>query len=368
MSFFKDFLGIVEDIGTSATRLVTDTAIDLANVTTGFQFNDDMEKAKKKMSEAGIYSASDAIERNHYGFLKDMEKEAKEKHDKLVDAYKQGDNLVNKLNARNNDLKIMLDDIDLLNRRVRQANEILAKLQIYTYWQTVFQESDIELLPLSKINAYDTVWDDVAKSIAITMLGSDGLSAISGLGGLAAAAKAASLTKASRIASAAKFTKIGSIAAKASMVLTVASFGLEIGLSIAELESRKNKLKDYLEEVDEELVRADGEIDEFTKQLKDTESVIKKIYKTAELNCELDWPNWVSRETTRINTFRDQLVSLEGSIKRAEQIVTLNEDYSTQELTELIMSVEPMLSQDITLEIIEQIRIGIKVTSKEGLA
>ncbi len=51
MSFWDDFAEGMKDVATSTTRIVTDTAIDLGNVATGFQFNDEMEAAKKEMSE-----------------------------------------------------------------------------------------------------------------------------------------------------------------------------------------------------------------------------------------------------------------------------------------------------------------------------
>ncbi|NJL26175.1 MAG: hypothetical protein HC902_14145 [Calothrix sp. SM1_5_4] len=47
MGFFDDFLTTVKDIGTSAVRVVTDTAIDLTDVATGLQFSEEMDAAKK---------------------------------------------------------------------------------------------------------------------------------------------------------------------------------------------------------------------------------------------------------------------------------------------------------------------------------
>ena len=69
----NDIASVTKDVGTSATRIVTDTAIDIANVSTGFQFNDEMEAAKQTMSDAGVLSAADAIKKNHYPFLERME-------------------------------------------------------------------------------------------------------------------------------------------------------------------------------------------------------------------------------------------------------------------------------------------------------
>ena len=63
MSFFEDFIEGVKDVGTSSVRIITDTAIDIGNVATGFQFNDEMESAKKEMSDVGILNHKDAIEK-----------------------------------------------------------------------------------------------------------------------------------------------------------------------------------------------------------------------------------------------------------------------------------------------------------------
>ena len=79
MSFWDDFAQGLKDVGTSAARIVTDTAIDIGDVATGFQFTGWMKAAKKTMSDAGVLSAADAIEKNHYPFLKTMERDAESK-------------------------------------------------------------------------------------------------------------------------------------------------------------------------------------------------------------------------------------------------------------------------------------------------
>lgn len=48
MPFWNDFVDGLKDVGTSATRIVTDTAIDIGDVATGFQFSDDMAKPRRR--------------------------------------------------------------------------------------------------------------------------------------------------------------------------------------------------------------------------------------------------------------------------------------------------------------------------------
>ncbi|WP_043640564.1 hypothetical protein [Chromobacterium haemolyticum] len=355
MSFFDDFISVVRDVGTSATRIVTDTAIDLANVTTGFQFDDEMRSAKKAMSDAGVYSAADAIQKNHYGFLKDLETEAKNKNEKLTELYRQGDELVFHVNSRTSQFSALVDDLDILGREWSEYEALCKKLVVYPEWVNYLQSSGIKIISLSEIDNYKNNWQEAAKWMVVTSLVNDGATAVAGLSGMAAAARAAQLVKATKVVQAAKFTKFASVAGKASLVLTIASVGLDIGLSVLELEDRKDRLESYLRDVDEEIGRAGKEIDGLKAKLGQVNELIQRLIATAGLSNEQGWAEWYQAELTRIRAINNKLVTLAGAIERAEKLIEANRDYNRERLFQLVLASEPSLPKEAVQAVIERV-------------
>lgn len=343
MSFFDDFVTVVKDIGTSATRIVTDTAIDLANVATGLQFDEEMEKAKQSMKDAGIYSASDAIERGQYGFLKDMEVLAQSKYQSLTEIYRTGDQLVTDVNSRTARLFILTDQLDVLAREWDDYEAVYAKLNSHPEWIKYPNAIEIKLIPLNEINNYKTKWQEAGKWIASTSLATNAATLVSSLTGLAAAARAAQLLKLSRLGQVARFTKLANVAGKASLVLTVASIGLDIGLTVAQLEDKKNRLESYLRDVDAELARANREIADLKDKLVKANALIAKVIETAGLKNEADWEGWFDSELTRVRESKKKLITITGSIERAQKLVEVNRDCSKDRLVQMILASEPQL-------------------------
>jgi hypothetical protein len=172
-SVSKDISSVATDVGTSATRIVTDTAIDTANVITGFQFEKDMENAKKTMSNAGVLSAADAIEKNHYGFLKDMEREARTKYEEIQRLYTAGQQVELQRNLQLNELNEMLMDVDLLAQMTLEAKQLLEKASQVPDWQKWAAMLDITLPSVQQIDSYVSKWDQVGLTMSRVSLGTN---------------------------------------------------------------------------------------------------------------------------------------------------------------------------------------------------
>ncbi|NBD17076.1 MAG: hypothetical protein GVY04_13315 [Cyanobacteria bacterium] len=192
----NEVASVAKDVGTSATRIVTDTAIDLANVSTGFQFNDDMEAAKKAMSDAGIISAAEAIEKNHYGFLKDMEDEARAKHKEITRLLKKGERIELQRDNKASVLERMLLDIDNLIQISDEVNQLLEKAAQIPGWEKWAKILDISPTPITDIDKYKTDWHEIGQRIIISRMSADAASGVSALSSVGLLAKASKLTKA----------------------------------------------------------------------------------------------------------------------------------------------------------------------------
>src|SRR5690606_11814891 len=95
-------------------------------------------------------------------------------------------------------------------------------------------------------------------------------SGVAGVTSGGALARASKLAKAARAAGgagtaklsgpASKLAAVGKLAGRASGVLAVATIGLDIGMTFAQLEKRKDELADQLEQLDDALAEADRQI------------------------------------------------------------------------------------------------------------
>lgn len=353
MSFLDDLVSVVKDIHTSTARIVVDTAIDLANVATALQFEQEMDGAKKAMKDAGIYSASEAIERRHYGFLTDMEAQAKSKYQLLTETYQAGDSLAAEVNARKARFIILGDQLDLLARESSEYEAVYARVSAYPEWVNHPKIKTAKIIPLDEINQYKTKWQEVGKWIAVSSLTTNGATLVSSLTGMAAAARAAQLMKVSRLGQVARFAKLANVAGKASVVLTVVSIGLDIGLSVAQLEDKKSRLESYLRDVDAELDRGNRALAELKEQRIQIDALIAKLVEGAGLKNDSEWERWCEMELARIRESKTKLVTVVGSIERAQKLIEANRDYRKDRLKDMILASEPEL-EDIVSDLIDR--------------
>ncbi len=309
----NDIASVTKDVGTSATRIVTDTAIDIANVGTGFQFNDEMEAAKKTMSDAGVLSAADAIEKNHYGFLKDMENEARTKHREITRLYNEGQRIELERDHRAALLEIMLVDIDNLVQISDEVNQRLEKASKIPGWEKWAKMLDISLTSVEEIGKYATDWNEVAQRIVISRMSADVAGGVSAVASLGMIAKASKLAKVSKVSKASKFLKVGKLVGRASAVLSVASIGLDIGLSIAQLEAKQDQLEQYLKELNDGIAETNQDLTDLRREVREINLRIYELLNTIEpKQTEESWDNWVADKTEELKQLRSRLISFEG--------------------------------------------------------
>jgi hypothetical protein len=339
---------IAKDILTSVTRIFTDTAIDIANVVTGFQFAEDMEKAKKAMSDGGVLSSADAIEKNHYGFLKDMEKEAKIKNGEIQRLYTDGQKAELKRNKRLALLDKMLTDVDLLVQMTLEAKQLLEKATQISDSQKWAEMMGIVLPSFQEIDGYISAWDHIGKTMRQASLGiniSTGL--LGGVSALRMIAEASRVSSISQAARTSKFMKIGKLAGRASAVLAIASIGLDIGLSIAELEERKDKLEQYLTELNQGIGEANQDLTDLRKEVRDLDFKIFQLLQSVEpQQTEISWDNWVESTKQLLNQARSSLVSFQSIRDRAIKIAKMNAAETHTFRTSLVMSVDISISEE----------------------
>lgn len=349
----NEVASVAKDVGTSTTRIVTDTAIDIANVSTGFQFNDDMEAAKKAMSDAGILSAADAIEKNHYGFLKDMEDEARTKHKEITRLLKEGERIELKRDNRASVLEVMLLDIDNLIQISNEVNQLLEKAAQIPGWEKWAEILDISLTPVNDIDKYQTYWNDIGQRIIISRMSADAAASVSALASAGLIAKASKLTKASKVSKASKFMKVGKLAGRASGVLAVASVGLDIGLSIAELEAKKDKLEQYLKDLNAGIAESNQDLTDLRGELREINMRIDELLNTIKpKQTEESWNNWVEEKAEELKKLRSRLVSFAGIRDTAIQIAQSTKSLPYNVRVAMIVASDSSIDEDEAKSII----------------
>jgi uncharacterized coiled-coil protein SlyX len=360
-SVATDISSVATDVGTSATRIVTDTAIDTANVITGFQFEQDMENAKKTMSGAGVLSAADAIEKNHYGFLKDMEREARTKYEEVQRLYTAGQQVEFQRNLQLNELNEMLMDVDLLAQMTLEAKQLLEKASQVPDWQKWAEMLDITLPSVQQIDSYISKWDQVGLTMSRVSLGTNiSAGVLSGLTALRSLAAVSKMSKVSQLAKASKFLKIGKLAGRASAVLSVASIGLDIGLSVAELEERKEKLEQYLSELNQGIAEANQDLTSFRKEVRDIGFRMDQLLQSVSPPQTHDsWDTWVAATKQELDRARTSLVDFQSIRDRAIAVAKMNCGSDYQFRVELLMSVDPDISEEEAKSILTSVDQGL---------
>ena len=347
----NEVLSVAKDVGTSATRIVTDTAIDLANVSTGFQFNDDMEAAKKAMSSAGVLSAADAIEKNHYGFLKDMENEARSKHVKITQLLKESERIEIERNNRVSALENMLIDVDNLIQISDEVNKLLEKTSKIPGWEKWAKMLDISPTPINEIGKYATDWNKVGQRIVISKMSVDVTS--SALASTGLLARASKLTKISKVSKTSRFLKIGKLAGRASTVLAVASIGLDIGLSIAELEAKQDQLEKYLKELNDGIAESNQDLTDLRREVREINLRINELLNSVEPKQKEEfWDDWVEDKVEELKQLRNRLVSFEGIRNTAIKLAQSTTDLDYNVRVAMIVASDSSIDEDEAKSII----------------
>ncbi len=358
MSFWDDFAEGMKDVATSTTRIVTDTAIDLGNVATGFQFNDEMEAAKKEMSDAGMLSAADAIEKNHYGFLKSMEQEANRKFDLTTSLYQEGKQVELSRNVMSEKLDDMLDQVIFLAQMSKDAQTLLDEarnIPDWDKWSTILAFPQQNLHTLKIMHTAQSKWNDVSQRIILSRMSADTSSGIlAGISAVAAASKATATLKAAKLAStsskvtkASKFIKFGKLAGKASAVLSIVSIGLDVGLSVSQLETKKDALEKTLADLNSDIADANQDITLLHKEIREIQQrIYELLHSITPVQTESSWDNWVVSTKAELNATRNALISLKNIREKAIKMALLTQGEAYDYRVKLIASVDVDITEE----------------------
>lgn len=375
MSFWDDFAQGLKDVGTSVTRIVTDTAIDIGDVATGFQFTDDMQAAKKTMSDAGVLSAADAIEKNHYPFLKTMERDAESKLAQVQSLFAQGQAEERKTTALMATLSDMCLDVSLLFQESLEARELLAeakKIPNWKKWVTVLDIPAISLDEIDKVSEASQKWETVGRSIQTSGLvvgAADGIAVLVALAALSKGSKLAKLgqvgtsaglktgAKASQVlVKSSKFIKVGKMAGKASGVLAVVTVGIDIGLSVVELEAKKSALEKTLSELNSGIAEAQKDLADLKRDNEGISGSIQSLLRSVSPpQTQGSWQSWVeaTRASLRLGIVR--LLSVSETIRRAEQKAEQTRGKPLDLRISYVAAIDPAISLEEARQIIDRI-------------
>ncbi len=384
MSFFEDFAEGLKDVGTSATRIITDTAIDIGDVATGFQFSDDMAKAKQQMSDVGLLSAADTIEKNHYPFLKTMERQSREKVEKVNRLFSQGKEEEANIQMQINTLADMCADVALLSAESLEAQKLLEdakRIPNWKKWATILDIPPASLAEVDAVSAMTAKWERVGNGLVTSNLVvgvSDGAAALVAIGALSKSRKLTKLAKigqtsaksglkagtnvAKVMAKASKFMKIGKLAGRASGALAVVTVGLDIGMSVAELEIKKSSLEETLKNLDEGIAEAQESLNDLKAENRGIQSHIGSLLNSvAPPQSRQGWNKWVEETREQLRSVTEKLISVTGIIALAEQKAIQTRGLSTDLRVQYVAAIDPAISEEEAAEIITSIdrRTGV---------
>lgn len=233
-----------KDLYTGSARIVTDTAIDLGDLVTGFQFHKDMEKAKTTMDKAGVKSMKASIEDNHYGDIKKRAKKLERNKSSIGDLQKQATCALSEANQRVDLLNKMIPEVKVI---VGLEKEIKDKLGSIDHYKLTYTMNDINKGEIQLQNSSQFI--KTRKALTYTQISTSAISGITGT--------VSFLTKSG--------TSISKIAGRASLVLAVVSVGIDIGMAVAELDEKRSQL-----------IRANNDANSIIKDLKSEKQKIEK--------------------------------------------------------------------------------------------
>ncbi|WP_283130788.1 hypothetical protein [Enterovibrio norvegicus] len=345
MSFFSSIGNFFKDTGTSIGRIVTDTGIDITNVVTGFQFNNQMEKAKESMSDAGFKSASDAIRDNYYGHVLKMEKTVESLNKELkskIESFRAKDE---KINNRLSKYGLMVGDLNNLINTGEAVKEALAAREKST-------QIPIDLPPkLPTIKEFHMARSDAIKAIEISALANAGLSS-----GVLLAWTGAKLGSkiAKSASSAAKASRIAGIAGKANVALTLVSIGLDVGFSIASLEQKAKELPEFIKDQEADIKVLNDELSILLEKSKAIEQGINRILSIRNPPIpESEWDIWVELRIKDLRAALTQSISMEGNIEKAEVVARNNRKIAIRDRIKEIKTLFPNLLRTEIVAIIK---------------
>ncbi len=351
----KKVVDTTNDLNMAAFRENADMAIDLGNVLTGYQFKDEMDDAKKALSDAGLPTTTEAIANNYYDFLPAMREEVETKQNELKRLYQIAQEAETKRNDASSKLGEMLDSIKILAQSSLEAETLFAEAAQIPYWQEWPNLSNVPVDTLNNLKTSCAKWDAICQKILI----SHGVSTL-GEGGVATTGiiittigKASTVVNASRLATVGKLAKFGKLAGKASAVLSVVTIGLDIGLSVAQLENQKETLQENIDDLNTGIAQINEDIDDMVTETSQIQSQIQELLSSVTPPVdENNWDNWVKQEQERLDAALKNLTSAQGLYERAFKLAKANQNAPYNERLEDIQCIDDSITEAQAKQII----------------
>jgi hypothetical protein len=291
--------------------------------------------------------------------------------------FKQGQDLEKERDALVDMLSDMCAEVTLLAQASSEAETLLSeaqKIHEWDKWATILDIPPVIIAEVSRVNASAKKWEQVGKKIAMSSLIVGVVEGTAALAALAALSKAKRLTKLSNLArtgsatrtgtsaivntaaKSAKFLKVGKLVGRASGVLAIASLGLDIGLSVAELEQKNAQIKAVLAELDSDIAEANKDLSDLHQEKVEVLSRINELLASVEPpQTQASWPDWVEATGDTLKAAIDRLTSVKGIIERAKQKAAQTRGKPLEQRVSHVAAIDPNISAEEAEQIIKEV-------------
>ena len=229
-------------------------------------------------------------------------------------------------------LSDMCLDVSLLSQESLEARELLAEAKKIPNWEKWVTVLDIPAISLDEIDKAGVrlpeKWEAVGRSIQTSGLVVGAADGIAVLVALAAAPKEPSWRSSGRVGTSAglktsakasqvlvkssKFIKVGKMAGRASGVLAVVTVGIDIGLSVVELEAKKSALEKTFSELNSGIAEAQKDLADLKRENEGISGSIQSLLRSVSPpQTQGSWQSWVEATWASLRLGIVRLLSVE---------------------------------------------------------
>ncbi len=378
MAFWDKFLSVIEAIPVGL-RVISDTAIDGANLVTGMQFQDKMDAAKQKLSDIGFKTPSDAIKDVFFDDLPGLRDQVQAKHDAIVKTLMpQSTAAVTNRDAAQTRLANMLDDVRLLAQMSLDAQAQYEKASHLADWQVWAHNLGDSIDAATQLQKSFPLWDSISQkvllangAVQLTNLAAAATSGVVwGLQGATAALKASKAIQAGTLTTeetakaaafgvkvgseglkvattAMKLARIASLADKASVVLSFVSMGVDVALSVSQMQDQRETAQENITTLDTGITAAQKEIANMTAELGQINARFQELIASVTPATDAArWDAWVNTQRVRMRSMIDKLGSILSVNETALNLARSTRKLTLEERVAEVQSVDSRMTQD----------------------
>jgi hypothetical protein len=338
--FGNSFVDTLKNIGTSTIRMPADMVLDLANLITGTQYQHEYDGLKKQMSDAGVLNTHDSVAKTYYSFLPPMKSRVEAMSQRLTMLSRDARKLLMERDSAALQLNAMLADVRVLAQMSLEAERLLERASQLPYWR----KSDVRMeafQALSEMKTSSAEWDAIIRRLGIATVSVNVVGDVAMLTSVIAQAAAASaalragqaaatvaaeggevVTAVTRgaaegvevLGAVSRVAVIGRLAGRASAVLTVVTIGLDIGLSVAQLENQKQTLEDNIASLARELPNAEQALHALNQESIGIWTRSKELMQSVSppVSRIEEWSQWVHNRKRTLQVTLDSIIRSMG--------------------------------------------------------